>query len=74
MKKSNSVLVNILHLLIFLARVIIGITVFWVGYTLTSGEYYASQSINGGFGTGVFLLVIGTYFFFSAFLRQFFDI
>lgn len=73
MKKSNSVIGNILQSLIFLARTIIGITVIWVGYTLISGEFYASHSINGGFGTGVFLLIIGTYFFFSAFLRQFFD-
>ncbi len=73
MKKSNSVLVSLLQFLIFIARIIISVTVIWVGYTLITGELYISQTISGGFGTGLFLLIIGAYFFFSAFLRHFFD-
>lgn len=62
-----------MHLLIFSARVVVAITVMWVGYTLMTGELYLAQTMSGGFGTGLFLLIIGAYFFFSAFLRQFFD-
>lgn len=73
MKNSNSTLHQLIQTLLFIARIIIGITVIRVGYILSSGQLYISQTMNNGFGTGIFLLIIGSYFFFSAFLRKFFD-
>lgn len=72
MRNSHSTLQRILQALLFIGRIIIGVTVIWVGYTLVTGQLYVSQTMNSSFGTGVFLLIIGSYFFFSAFLRQFF--
>lgn len=73
MKKNCSMVVKLMHLLIFSARILVAVTVMWVGYTFTTGELYLAQTMGDRFGTGLFLLIIGAYFFFSAFLRQFFD-
>lgn len=73
MQKRLSTLTEVIQWLIFLARIIIGLTVIWVGYTLISGQSYMLQNLNKGFETGLFLMLIGAYFCFSAFSRQFFD-
>jgi hypothetical protein len=73
MKKYRSFFFKLFGFLVFGARIAIAITVMRVGYTLATGKVYISPVVNGGAGTGLFLLIIGTYFFFSAFHRQFFD-
>lgn len=73
MQANSFHLQNILQYILLIFRIGIGITVIKVGYELASNTTSFGYYEGTGFGTGLFIIGIGCYFFFNSIYQHFFE-